>query len=1336
MGEKLKFYLFIFILFIYVTNSYTVTIIPSSPDNNKYADSNTGCQYSYYSVINLGNSPIDNAQFTIDAPNLVNEPNVTVISTNSSVYYVQFEYTVAIGGKGLASVVLTNTSESELLALYDCEMIGHPILNTNNNIMFYPKLKSSGWYYALVSLNITKLATFKQLKSTTIGYKCKTSLVSDTGNSAFTTYSNMIIYCKLGDILADMDMSKDVSYSLVDVHDRESKITIPTFITNSVSPIQYTLTTYPDPRNTTALTKRENYVYFSSNSPNLNDYYFLNGQTDHSQFYYKRVLGTDQNRVVLAFNYLTESISSVYSFQATAIQKYKILFKNVYGLPISQTNITEIESNMIFSYNELNYFGFSSKISSFNPRSYQYTIVVNQLRFYKTYTEYPYDITHFNGGLPIQNFQSVFYNYSGMVYFNQKLIKNFNSGSTIPSDTPPVIKSFDFVPLGGGRMIIRISVVSQYGVYKIQVNNHFELFNTDISSGTYFDGTLEKVVKYDKVLLSDTQAFISYDFPGNMNTQLFSQIQPSPQVYPKFPLNSDNNEYFYNITSIKFSFNNIDLSQVGAKLNMFISFKNMDRDFNVYMNLVSQFPDEESEWIAGKWNENTKQYSIEFTLQARRFTGQVNYQILYMGLLYTQETLAMTNLDYQLNVYSAYADEMPPLITNIVSSGNKLMYTPGDSIYWDMTITDQYNGLRDGLVMVFSNKDSKPYEIKIQPGPTIVNNVYRVSIPLNSCISNEVFTIQYIELTDNGNQKSIYDPSDISTPGRINPFLEILSKQFDQTLTLTTSCSSITNDTTPPFLEPPALNLYPAIDAGSPNRILKFNFVARDTDSLISSDHIPLCRIQAALFDDISVRAIPNSIPSSTRSYFCTFNLPFGYGGGITDKAYVSIFGVVDNYLNINYLTDLDFYTKLTFTTLTPVIDSVDEITSDGKLSIFGHNFGNSSDSSVSVGFNDIPKKVMEYHSNVLIVIDVSHVTESFLLTVIKNGEVSNQIYIYITPTTTPVLECPGTPPCGGPNNGICDPKGVCQCKDPWIGLNCLSQNIVTQPNINTTKPNIEYNHTLPDGENVTLKSLISVVALNELDVDGGLVQPHTFTNWLYSNTTSVNSTNMQEFTYLTNITNRGLVTSVKVKLQYFNNKDQVFFANEYLDMNPSSLKYLIELSPYNFTSQLNHLQLLISASIQSSAEDACSAQETLSNTDSDYVKLQVNSNSLYGRFIKRGIVDNRIRAISNSPVSIDSNIQTKNQQLQYIGINIPNYKSSVVIDPDFSLLVDSDTASDKENSVCQSKSTGLTRIQKIGIIVGCSVFGLIILIIGGFLLYKHNLTVKVNIQRAIKLKK
>ncbi|EGC36323.1 hypothetical protein DICPUDRAFT_21421, partial [Dictyostelium purpureum] len=162
--------------------------------------------------------------------------------------------------------------------------------------------------------------------------------------------------------------------------------------------------------------------------------------------------------------------------------------------------------------------------------------------------------------------------------------------------------------------------------------------------------------------------------------------------------------------------------------------------------------------------------------------------------------------------------------------------------------------------------------------------------------------------------------------------------------------------------------------------------------------------------------------------------------------------------------------------------------------------------------------------------------------------------------------------------------------------------------------------------------------------------------------------------------------TNINVTLEWFSNEKSISFANQNLTMMPSTMKYTISLSPYSFNDNFCNLQLIMMAQIQSDRNDICSNKEygnTTSGDNANYIKLQVDKNSFYGRFIQRGIIDSNIKKVQNQ--LLDSSFQTisstNNKQQSYIGILIPRYLYSAILDPDFSVLVDSNPA----DSVCNS---------------------------------------------------
>ncbi|KAM9988845.1 hypothetical protein ACTFIY_004892 [Dictyostelium cf. discoideum] len=79
---------------------------------------------------------------------------------------------------------------------------------------------------------------------------------------------------------------------------------------------------------------------------------------------------------------------------------------------------------------------------------------------------------------------------------------------------------------------------------------------------------------------------------------------------------------------------------------------------------------------------------------------------------------------------------------------------------------------------------------------------------------------------------------------------------------------------------------------------------------------------------------------------------------------------------------------------------------------------------------------------------------------------------------------------------------------------------------------------------------------------------------------------------------------------------------------------------------------------------------ETSNGDDSNYLKVQVDNHSLYGRFIKRALIDSIPRSIENVQLDSSMNIvDSASQSQSFIGISVPYFKKQIIIDPDFSII-------------------------------------------------------------------
>ncbi|KAM9995147.1 hypothetical protein ACTFIY_001315 [Dictyostelium cf. discoideum] len=383
-------------------------------------------------------------------------------------------------------------------------------------------------------------------------------------------------------------------------------------------------------------------------------------------------------------------------------------------------------------------------------------------------------------------------------------------------------------------------------------------------------------------------------------------------------------------------------------------------------------------------------------------------------------------------------------------------------------------------------------------------------------------------------------------------------------------------------------------------------------------------------------------------------------------------------------------------------IDSTDE--NGGTTYLYGYFGITTSNLSIMIGDNYCIN--IEQLNETLIKCDVGK-GSGFKDVILKDRDLTVNVlnlFQYFKPITTdPPKQCIDN--CGAPNNGICTSSG-CVCISPWIGNDCKSKIIlIPQPSLNYSNPITDILLIDNKVDTKLFRSLISIVKLRELDFQSKQVNSFTFIEWEYF---KVNESTNQ---YKSNITNLGLTTFITVTLQWFENETNVVFANQNIKMNPSSIKYTIEISEYKFRSNLNQLQLVMMASLSvNKTNDICSNKEfseTSSGDDSNYLKIQIDDHSLYGRFIKRALIDSIPRSIDNVPLDSSMNqVDSSSLSQSYIGISVPYFKKQIIIDPDFSVLLSSSSDSFKsESSICSFNKESKFSGGLISAIVLCSFF-------------------------------
>ncbi|KAM9985983.1 hypothetical protein ACTFIZ_004234 [Dictyostelium cf. discoideum] len=968
------------------------------------------------------------------------------------------------------------------------------------------------------------------------------------------------------------------------------------------------------------------------------------------------------------------------------------------------------------------------------------------------------------------------------LYFNQDPLTKINTQQVIDIDTLPILEleSFNYTHLYDQVYLFSIKIKP---IYESKGYYSFIKINDNVNQVLRYESMpdIENNI-YETVLNFHESMFNSLIIGDSYSRQ--SQFYNPFQYYSIDPLLKLDFQYFDTVSvligNVTFLINNIDVTNKSVDNIIYFNYNgtqapkddSVNFSFFILSNEFKVTGVVDLDYITTSiWNSTISKYQIKFTVPANTRPGPLGFALL-CGY---SSSLLSDFLPYssQLFIESKNFDEYGPIFSNI-EKDNSLVNQFG----WKFTIDDPINGFDYGDIIVRGEMDSSTYKFHLTTQNLTrgdkFNGDYQISITLPNKCASQNYIITQVKLYDTQGNFGEFSVSS-GFNGIKNVFINYLS---DSTINkLYKTCSGENNgiDSSPPVLT----SFIPILRQNSDaTQYLSFSFEAVDIESGLKDKQYPIVYIQTTDFRTLECESSIISINETAATYKCTINLPNGFG--YNSDIIFSVYGFINNGgyysgYSSESLNNLSFIYSMSDIAINKVIQinaCSKFVSGDSMIWITGRGF-NSTKQQVYVkydgepGFNQIiiPTKV---YWSAMFVRNIKPTDKPFIIKVSDYPLTSNEFTVIpivynftipLTPTETPIptsspiptnkpQTCLGEPVCGGPKQGYCSSSG-CVCYPPWIGNDCNSQVIIIpQPSTNTSEPSTELpiidnnNNQTSNSTNYLFKSLISIVSLRELDFNSNQVNLYTFDKWIY---TPINNVKSQYFTSIQSgdlkSTNQ-LTTNITVTLEWFNQTTIIQFANNNITMNPSSIKYTIEITEYKFINQLNSLQLVMSALFESStSKDTCSLKEfgeTSDGDNSNFFKIQIDDHSLYGRFIKRAIIDSKVSSIENQLLDSKMNsIQTSSVSQSFIGITIPNYKQSIIIDPDFSVLVDSKPVSnDDNNSICTSNKSKLTSAQLAGIIIGSVAFVAVVIVSVVYLVVKNRKSKKFQRKVQSKLQK
>ncbi|KYQ90369.1 hypothetical protein DLAC_08985 [Tieghemostelium lacteum] len=939
--------------------------------------------------------------------------------------------------------------------------------------------------------------------------------------------------------------------------------------------------------------------------------------------------------------------------------------------------------------------------------------------------------------------------------------------------TAPQLYDFEFIPLEDPTTIlVRTRVSDDISGVKVIIAGTTKILDVgDLVDGDSLNGVYEKIFNFMAYrIATQNQAIIVFDNAVNGLSIFPNTMFTWPQVF--FDLASINIFYFDK--------QNSDISVNGTWNALYFSYNNPDITRKFGFKLIStyeialQFSDDVGTmdtrpYDIASWDESVELFKVDFYIPPRLFSGNLDYIFQVDGEDYDTSTFStLVGPNATLTVYSSNADEMPPIVNNITTSGD-LIILENDIVFFVFNITEDYNDIESINITIASELDPVGYRNEFKFG----TNTKQVSVSVNFTILSSVCVPQtfYIKELSTRDSSGHYANSNIHiqsiipnmyTPAIFNPLYKFSDYLTSQLVRVT--CSSPSTDTLGPTIMDFKLSTN-ELDVSSMNRSVTVTFEVVDLSG-ISTRHVPIIYLEtyqasyvSAQFPAKLVRPISNI---SLARYSTDISVPymFGYPFGIG----VSVYGLYDLALNLQGLpfgllqqSNYNAIIKTVNTYNGPIIESSYPFNANGgTFAIYGRKFGiDPTQVIVSIVDNYVTRNytqsAFEQFSGIYIRFPIPKpVAQYFEVRVIVNSTVSNTYLVgtytppTLPPTSTPVNppKCPGSPSeCSGNGNCIVnEQKASCQCTKPWVGDDCSYKIfIVPQPSVDPNEPNstIDFtppatNSQEPSEEVIFYTSLVSILSIREIQIDQTVLHDYTFKEWMYKDI----STNQSKiYQYLTNITHEVYKsnTLVNVSIEWFDDYTNISFADQIIEMTPSSLKYRIELSPYQFEKSTNTMDIRFLVSLSSNGSDeSCSLQKQGDVFENDFVSLELDNHSFYGRFIKRAVVDGRNRLISNT---IESLSQENSESSAIVSIHIPNFEDSAILDPDFSILINHDPiTSDTDGSFCKSKeNSGLSKTKIAGIVIGCVAFAVITSATTAYIIYKKkqqkNLIKKLNLK-------
>eukprot|EP01132_Coremiostelium_polycephalum_P006630 gene6630-8202_t len=299
---------------------------------------------------------------------------------------------------------------------------------------------------------------------------------------------------------------------------------------------------------------------------------------------------------------------------------------------------------------------------------------------------------------------------------------------------------------------------------------------------------------------------------------------------------------------------------------------------------------------------------------------------------------------------------------------------------------------------------------------------------------------------------------------------------------------------------------------------------------------------------------------------------------------------------------------------------------------------------------------------------------------------------------------------CFGESNEICNGKGLCQssncvCNSGYTGVFCELESSKFEKamvKVNETHPISLFTH-----EQSTINFEVDVIEIREIDFRSKVIKRSkpTWTRVSSNGNTHVYSSPLNPTNEISNLKSpttrlnnyNQLVdeSKVLVTLNYFESNGQVNFANSTVNVEGGNIKYSVHLEKYPFQTSLNYLQVVFRVGSMESEKmkDLCALvpDGKIGNdpnlVDIKWMTLDRGNSGLTCKIFNRAIVDKKI-------IYTKFHMETVSANEVYIIANVPHFKESSTIDPNYGVLINPSKDKIPKDSKCGSKNQTTTKLK------------------------------------------